>query len=183
MGKVVVTEEYLQDIADAIREKGGTGTFTPREMGDAIRNLSGGSTRIFHGYENAYKIDTTSAVILDTHSESTLFSEYVSTSDYATFTALRDFIAIITYGVMQSTAHTSTNTSSCGFYLNDTEKEYVRSATADQGSTGVGHYVRNIKAGDTFFWSSHDGKGWSVRMGALDLVDADISGYVEPGWE
>lgn len=42
MGKVCVTEEYLQDIADAIREKGVEGTFTPAQMGDAVRLISGG---------------------------------------------------------------------------------------------------------------------------------------------
>lgn len=42
MGKVCVTEEYLQDIADAIREKGVSGTFTPAQMGDAIREIEGG---------------------------------------------------------------------------------------------------------------------------------------------
>lgn len=42
MGKVCVTEEYLQDIADAIREKGVEGTFTPAQMGDAVRQISGG---------------------------------------------------------------------------------------------------------------------------------------------
>lgn len=42
MGKVCVTEEYLQDIADAIREKGVSGTFTPAQMGDAVRQISGG---------------------------------------------------------------------------------------------------------------------------------------------
>lgn len=42
MGKVCVTEDYLQDIADAIREKGVTGTFTPAQMGDAVRSISGG---------------------------------------------------------------------------------------------------------------------------------------------
>lgn len=42
MGKVCVTEDYLQDIADAIREKGVEGTFTPAQMGDAVRLISGG---------------------------------------------------------------------------------------------------------------------------------------------
>lgn len=42
MGKVCVTEDYLQDIADAIREKGVSGTFTPAQMGDAVREISGG---------------------------------------------------------------------------------------------------------------------------------------------
>lgn len=47
MSKVLVTEEYLQDIADAIREKtGGSATYTPAQMGDAIRNIPSGGGSI-----------------------------------------------------------------------------------------------------------------------------------------
>ena len=45
MGKVLVTESYLEDIADAIREKNGTvNTYTPAEMADAISAISGGGS-------------------------------------------------------------------------------------------------------------------------------------------
>lgn len=44
MSKVLVTEAYLEDIADAIREKNGTvNTYTPAEMAEAISEISGGS--------------------------------------------------------------------------------------------------------------------------------------------
>lgn len=44
MSKVLVTEDYLQDIADAIREKvGDSATYTPAQMGDAIRNIPSGA--------------------------------------------------------------------------------------------------------------------------------------------
>lgn len=40
MSKVLVTESYLEDVADAIREKNGLSTlYTPAQMGDAIRDL------------------------------------------------------------------------------------------------------------------------------------------------
>lgn len=43
MAKVQITEEYLQAIADAIREKTGeTATITPLEMAEAISNITGG---------------------------------------------------------------------------------------------------------------------------------------------
>ena len=43
MSKVVITESYLEDIADAIREKNGTqSTYTPAQMATAISNISGG---------------------------------------------------------------------------------------------------------------------------------------------
>ena len=43
MGKVLVTDTYLTDIANAIREKTGeTTTFKPGEMAAAISNISGG---------------------------------------------------------------------------------------------------------------------------------------------
>lgn len=43
MSKVLVTETYLEDIADAIRSKNGsTDTYTPAEMASAISDISGG---------------------------------------------------------------------------------------------------------------------------------------------
>lgn len=43
MSKVIVTEQYLEDIADAIREKTGSAlTYTPSEMAEAILTISGG---------------------------------------------------------------------------------------------------------------------------------------------
>lgn len=61
MSKVTVTESYLQDVADAIREKNSsTDTYTPAEMGDAIRNLpsGGGGITTLVGYtdKNAYDL-------------------------------------------------------------------------------------------------------------------------------
>lgn len=45
MTKVLVTESYLEDIADAIREKKSTlDTYKPSEMADAISSISGGAT-------------------------------------------------------------------------------------------------------------------------------------------
>lgn len=41
MGQVLVTEEYLEDIGDAIRDSAGTNaTYTPQEMGNAIRKIA-----------------------------------------------------------------------------------------------------------------------------------------------
>ena len=43
MAEVLVQDSSLQDIADAIREKNGTeNTYKPSEMGDAVREISGG---------------------------------------------------------------------------------------------------------------------------------------------
>lgn len=43
MAKVIVTEQYLTDIADAIREKLGVATtYTPAQMGPAIETITGG---------------------------------------------------------------------------------------------------------------------------------------------
>lgn len=43
MSKVIVTESYLEDIADAIREKtGGSDIYTPAEMAAAIIELPTG---------------------------------------------------------------------------------------------------------------------------------------------
>lgn len=41
MSKVRITEQYLEDIGDAIREKiGEEETYTPAEMADTVRNIS-----------------------------------------------------------------------------------------------------------------------------------------------
>lgn len=49
MAKVMITESYLEDIADAIREKkGGSDTYTPGEMAEAISSIDGGSTPIIN---------------------------------------------------------------------------------------------------------------------------------------
>ena len=50
MGKVLVTDTYLEDIADAIREKLGVETtYKISEMAAAILSISGGGTVSFHG--------------------------------------------------------------------------------------------------------------------------------------
>lgn len=47
MANVLVLESSLEDIADAIREKNGTqNTYKPGEMGDAIREISGGNVTV-----------------------------------------------------------------------------------------------------------------------------------------
>lgn len=49
MAKVMITESYLEDIADAIREKkGGSNTYTPGEMAAAISSIDGGSTPVIN---------------------------------------------------------------------------------------------------------------------------------------
>lgn len=66
MTKVLLTEAYLEDIADAIRAKNGTqNTYTPEEMSEAISNLEdvgyyfnttiGAGTYQSGGYKNVYK--------------------------------------------------------------------------------------------------------------------------------
>ena len=40
--KVIITEQYLKDIADAIREKGGQSLYTPAEMASAISHIHQG---------------------------------------------------------------------------------------------------------------------------------------------
>ena len=48
MANVLVEENSLQDIADAIREKTGTSdTYTPAQMGEGVRSISGGGSSDF----------------------------------------------------------------------------------------------------------------------------------------
>lgn len=45
MANVLVEEQYLQNIANAIRGKNGlTDTYTPEQMSTAISNISGGGS-------------------------------------------------------------------------------------------------------------------------------------------
>ena len=41
MANVVINEQHLTDIAEAIRDKGGNDTYKPREMAEAIRGITG----------------------------------------------------------------------------------------------------------------------------------------------
>lgn len=82
MAKVIVTEQYLSDIADAIRAKlGVSDTYTPAQMSGAIATISGGTVLVDNpGYFVAETIDTaqkiaalqnahtfTALVVTDTH--------------------------------------------------------------------------------------------------------------------
>lgn len=65
MAKVLVTESYLSDIADAIRAKNGTAsTYTPAQMAAAVTALpSGGAAAFPPGGVNASLIETHSSII------------------------------------------------------------------------------------------------------------------------
>lgn len=65
MAKVLVTESYLSDIADAIRAKNGTAnTYTPAQMAVAITALpSGGAAAFPPGGTNPSLIETHSSII------------------------------------------------------------------------------------------------------------------------
>lgn len=60
MSKVLVTESYLEDIADAIRSKNGSSdTYTPAEMASAISDISGGGTPTLQSKTVTYTPTTT----------------------------------------------------------------------------------------------------------------------------
>ena len=92
MSKVMVTESYLQDVADAIREKGGTDTYTPAEMGDAIRDLpsgGGSSWTLIHEEDlGELNITSTSATALKTIYFDP--ASDISRSDKIIFVTIRD---------------------------------------------------------------------------------------------
>lgn len=192
MSKVCVTEDYLQDIADAIREKGVEGTFTPAQMGDAVRQISGGGggvaiiNRLFNGCESQYTSDSSSTPqLLDSYTDGADFSSYISTSDHKTFTVLQDFIGIVTVGIMQDKDRSSGNKPNCTFFLNNNEYYSLdaQNSTSGSASKTKGTVMVKFETGDTFFWGSNNGSGWPVRLGALDLIDSiDMSGYVDPDW-
>lgn len=85
MGKVLVTDTHLTDIANAIREKNGeTTTYKPGDMATAISNISGGSgakspvDEFYDAYERLYAAvdpsynktyDTNESVVLYTPAE------------------------------------------------------------------------------------------------------------------
>lgn len=55
MAKVIVTEQYLSDIADAIRAKlGVSDTYTPAQMGPAIESISGEGEEVIFDDRNQY---------------------------------------------------------------------------------------------------------------------------------
>lgn len=149
-------------------------------IGSQISSLD----RIFHGYEDEYNSDSGGvAHAFDTYTEGTNFSTYVSTSDHGTFTVLKDFMAVITYGVMQDPNRSSSNVPNGAFYKNGTMLFNIDADSATSGDTGVDHNIAFFTAGDTFFWGSINSKGYAVRMGAIDVISTiNLNSYVEPGW-
>lgn len=48
-------------------------------------------------------------------------------------------------------------------------------------ATGYTHFCMSFKTGDTFFWGSLTTRGWTVRLGQIDVIDGlDMSEYVQP---
>lgn len=77
MGKVLVTEQYLSDIADAIRAKlGVSDTYTPAQMAGAIEGIGGGTVLVDNpSYFIAETIDTAQkiAALQNAHTFTALF--------------------------------------------------------------------------------------------------------------
>jgi len=77
MAKVIVTEQYLSDIADAIRAKlGVSDTYTPAQMAGAIATISGGTVLVDNpSYFVAETIDTAQkiAALQNAHTFTALF--------------------------------------------------------------------------------------------------------------
>lgn len=80
MSKVLVTESYLTDIADAIRaKKGTTDTFKPGEMADEINSISGGATIL-----KPYAIRPDAELVKTWSYDTTLSDEDIDVPAYST---------------------------------------------------------------------------------------------------
>ncbi len=152
-------------------------------------NLAGGMgtsiETLFTGKESQYRSDADNTPQpFDVYTEGTNFDAYLSTNDYATFTVLQDFIAVITVGVMEDLNNTGNNPPNCTFYLNgvgDYTNVGVNAADTAPGSKGFIHFVRSFKTGDAFFWGSINNYGYAVRLGQVDMINGiDLSGYIQP---
>lgn len=83
MGKVLITEDYLEDIGDALREQlGGSETYTPGIMGDAIRSINNG-LKIDGPYDSIEDLpvsgeeNTVYLVVDEKGKPGALFNEYI----------------------------------------------------------------------------------------------------------
>jgi len=89
MAKVLVTDTYLTDIADAIREKlGVSDTYTPSQMGPAIETITGGGTSL---------VDNPEYLIAETIDAAQKIN------------ALRNDHTFVAYFITDTHAHTSSN--------------------------------------------------------------------------
>lgn len=154
----------------------------------------GGTTlnTIYSGKESQYISDAINVGhAFDVRTVGEDFDEYLSTSDYATFTVLKDFDAVVTVGVMEDANHTGVNPPSCSFYINGITTHNdndtvtgVLGVTASSGeplATGYTHFLMSFRTGDTFFWGSRTSRGWTVRLGQIDVINGlDMSDYVQP---
>lgn len=93
MTKVLITESYLEDIADSIRAKNGTeNTYKPSEMADAIDDISGGGITptgtLSITADGTYDVTNYASAEVDTDSGSTLGTKSITAN--GTYTASDD---------------------------------------------------------------------------------------------
>lgn len=187
--------KFLIDSNNGASFTGGNYMYTL--AGKIITVNSGTSVEtIYFGKESQWLGDSYSTPIeFDIKTIGDRFSEYLSTTDYKTFTALKDFDAIITVGAMEDLTHTGVNPPSCSFFVNECTSRHksgtdrdtgfmgVTAANGQPGTTAFTHFPFSFKAGDTMYWGSINTYGWVVRLGQIDVVEGiDISGYVQPSF-
>ena len=155
---------------------------------DVYRNAGSvgvvGTDILYTGKESQYNSDSSDTPMeFDIRSLGTDFSTYLSTSDYKTFTVLRDFACVVTYGIEQDPNLSSSNIPNCTFYVNNVPTFRVVPPSSSSGSNKVATGTMIFFAGDTFFWGSDDSRGYAVRLGQIDILTGyDLSGYTKPSF-
>lgn len=141
MGQVLVTRQYLEDIADSIRAKNGTSnTYTPAEMADAITSLPGGSFNwMGEGVEvvNANLHNSTFQLSDSTYSSwtaSTTAKSLKATTSLSTFSAdMANYAYLLRWVTVAHVALNSgatTNTVPEGLQINIFDQQIMRRPTS-----------------------------------------------------
>lgn len=176
MAKVIVSETYLSDIADAIRAKNGSSnTYTPAQMATAISNISGG------GGSTTPTLQTKSVSI--TPSETAQSQTVTADPGYDGLDEVSVSVGAISSSYVGSevTQRTSTDLSVSGATVTAPAGYYASSASIVVPNTFVtGTFTTGSSAGTGSVSIPYSGTGYPIM--AIVVIDNGAYNSAVSGW-